>query len=89
MIVPTATALGNEKARISKAERGHDSRQGRQKNLATAFMMEVNGQYATYRNATRRTTGRVWQNRFYSCVLDELPLGNRSPLRRLGGLSLL
>ena len=35
------------------------------------FMMEVNGQYATYRNATQRTTGRVWQNRFYSCVLDD------------------
>ena len=24
-----------------------------------------------YRNATQRTTGRVWQNRFYSCVLDD------------------
>ena len=34
------------------------------------FMMDVNGQYATYRNATQKTTGRVWQNRFYSCVLD-------------------
>ena len=31
----------------------------------------MNGQYATYRNATQRTTGRVWQNRFYSCVLDD------------------
>ena len=27
--------------------------------------------YATYRNATQRTTGHVWQNRFYSCVLDD------------------
>ena len=35
------------------------------------FMMDLNGQYATYRNATRRTTGHVWQNRFYSCVLDD------------------
>lgn len=34
------------------------------------FMMQVNGQYATYRNATQRTSGRIWQNRFYSCVLD-------------------
>jgi len=34
------------------------------------FMMDVNGQYATYRNATQRTSGHVWQNRFYSCVLD-------------------
>ena len=34
-------------------------------------MMQVNGQYATYRNATQRTTGRLWQHRFYSCVLDD------------------
>ena len=35
------------------------------------FMMDLNGQYATYRNATQRTTGHVWQHRFYSCVLDD------------------
>ena len=35
------------------------------------FMMDVNGQYAIYRNATQRMTGHVWQHRFYSCVLDD------------------
>ena len=35
------------------------------------FMMEVKGHYTTYRNATQRTTGRVWQNRFSSCVLND------------------
>ena len=44
---------------------------GDQQDAISNFMMEVNGQYATYRNATQRTTGRVWQNRFYSCVLDD------------------
>jgi len=34
------------------------------------FMMDVNGHYATYRNATQRTSGHVWQDRFFSCVLD-------------------
>ena len=42
------------------------------------FMMDLNGQYATYRNATQRTTGctlgHVWQPRFYSCVPD-MPIG--------------
>ena len=33
-------------------------------------MMDLNGLYATYRNATHRHTGRVWQGRFYSAVLD-------------------
>ena len=34
------------------------------------FMMDVNGHYAAYRNATHHHTGRVWQGRFFSCVLD-------------------
>jgi len=34
------------------------------------FMMDVNGQYAMYRNAIHRTSGHLWQGRFYSCVLD-------------------
>ena len=42
------------------------------------FMMDLNGQYATYGNATQRTTrctiGHVWQHRFYSCVQD-MPIG--------------
>jgi putative transposase len=35
------------------------------------FMMDVNGRYATYRNATQRTRGHIWQDRFFSCVLDD------------------
>ena len=35
------------------------------------FMMDVNGQYATYRNRTHHHTGRVWQGRFFSCALDD------------------
>ncbi len=35
------------------------------------FMMDLNGLYATYRNVTHHHTGRVWQGRFYSCVLDD------------------
>lgn len=34
------------------------------------FMMDVNGHYAIYRNATQRTRGHLWQDRFFSCVLD-------------------
>ena len=33
-------------------------------------MMDLNGLYATHRNVTPRHTGRVWQGRFYSAVLD-------------------
>ncbi len=43
---------------------------GDRPNAISLFMMQVNGQYATYRNTTHCTTGRIWQNRFYSCVLD-------------------
>ena len=35
------------------------------------FMMDLNGLYATHRNVTHHHTGRVWQGRFYSCVLDD------------------
>ncbi len=35
------------------------------------FMMDVNGRYATYRHALERRSGRFWQGRFYSCVLDD------------------
>ena len=44
---------------------------GDQVDAISLFMMDVNGQYAIYRNATQRTSGHVWQHRFYSCVLDD------------------
>ena len=44
---------------------------GDRSDAISLFMMDLNGQYATYRHATQRTTGHVWQNRFYSCVLDD------------------
>ena len=44
---------------------------GDRQDAISRFMREVNGQYATYRIATQRATGGVWQNRFYSCVLDD------------------
>ena len=44
---------------------------GDRQDAISHFLREVNGQYATYRNATQRTAGRIWQNRFYSCVLDD------------------
>ena len=43
---------------------------GDQADAVSLFMMDLNGLYATYRNATHRHTGRVWQGRFYSAVLD-------------------
>ena len=35
-------------------------------------MREVHGRYARYRNAIERTSGHVWQNRYYSCPLEGL-----------------
>ena len=32
------------------------------------------GRYASYWNAVHRSSGHVWQGRFYSCPLDELHL---------------
>ena len=32
--------------------------------------MDLNGLYATYRKVTHRHTGRVWQGRFSSAILD-------------------
>ncbi len=48
------------------------SRLANRQDAISHFMMQVNGQYATYRNSTQRTAGRIWRNRFYSCVLDDL-----------------
>ncbi len=50
-------------------------------------MREVNGSYARYRNAIDRTSGHLWQNRYYSCVVEEERLGvvmryvERNPVR--------
>ncbi|MBI5282555.1 MAG: transposase [Candidatus Solibacter usitatus] len=38
--------------------------------LAVA-LRRVHGRYAQYLNARRVRTGHLWQNRFYSCALDE------------------
>ena len=43
---------------------------GDQADAVSLFMMDLNGLYATYRHATHRHTGRVWQGRFDSAVLD-------------------
>ena len=43
---------------------------GDQADVVSLFMMDLNGLYATYRHVTPRHTGRVWQGRFYSVVLD-------------------
>jgi putative transposase len=44
---------------------------GDQPDAISLFMMDVNGAYAMYRNATHRHTGRLWQGRFFASVLDE------------------
>jgi putative transposase len=38
--------------------------------LAVA-LRRAHGRYALYLNARRRRVGHLWQNRFYSCALDE------------------
>lgn len=37
-------------------------------------LKQTHGRYATYWNATHRSSGHVWQGRFYSCPLDETHL---------------
>lgn len=34
-------------------------------------LKHAHGRYATYWNATHKSTGHVWQGRFYSCPVDE------------------
>jgi putative transposase len=34
-------------------------------------LQRVHGRYAQYLNARRRRSGHLWQNRFFSCPLDE------------------
>ena len=38
-------------------------------------LREVHGRYARYRNAIDRSSGHVWQNRYYSCPVEEVGLG--------------
>src|SRR5437899_3954356 len=37
-------------------------------------LKQTHGRYASYWNARRRSSGHVWQGRFYSCPLDEAHL---------------
>ncbi len=39
-------------------------------------LREVHGRYARYRNAVERTSGHVWQNRYYSCAVDPVRLAS-------------
>jgi putative transposase len=39
-------------------------------------LREVHGRYARYRNAIERITGHLWQNRYYSCALEEVRLAS-------------
>ena len=41
--------------------------------LATA-LKQTHGRYASYWNATHKSSGHVWQGRFYSCPLDSAHL---------------
>jgi putative transposase len=38
-------------------------------------LREVHGRYARYRNALDRSSGHVWQNRYYSCAVEAVGLG--------------
>ena len=54
--------------------------------LATA-LKQTHGRYASYWNATHKSSGHVWQGRFYSCPLDDAHLwvalryAERNPVR--------
>ena len=37
-------------------------------------LKHTHGRYASYSNAAHRTSGHVWQGRYYSCPLDEVHL---------------
>ena len=57
---------------------------GDQADAVSLFMMDLNGLYATYRNVTHRHTGRVWQGRFYSAILDAASLHKTGPAPKIG-----
>lgn len=46
----------------------------RQGDSLALTLKQTHGRYATYWNATHRSSGHVWQGRFYSCPLDETHL---------------
>ncbi len=48
----------------------HLTAAGDRPDAISLFMMNVNGFYSAYRNATQRRAGRLWQGRFFSCLLD-------------------
>jgi putative transposase len=39
-------------------------------------MRELNGRYARYRNTVDQRSGHVWQNRYYSCAVEEIALAS-------------
>ena len=39
-------------------------------------LREVHGRYARYRNAIERSTGHLWQNRYYSCPCEGVRLAS-------------
>jgi putative transposase len=43
-------------------------------NSLSKTLREVHGRYATYRNALDRSSGHLWQSRYYSCAFEEIRL---------------
>src|SRR5258708_876492 len=39
-------------------------------------LREVHGRYARYRNAVERSSGHLWQNRYYSCAFEGVRLAS-------------
>ena len=52
-----------------------------EKSLAIAIR-RTHGRYAQYLNTRKLRTGHLWQNRFFSCPLEDSHLSRRPPLRR-------
>jgi putative transposase len=46
----------------------------RQASALAAALKQTHGRYASYWNAAHKSTGHVWQGRFYSCSLDSAHL---------------
>jgi putative transposase len=44
---------------------------GDRPDAVSLFMMNLNGFYSAYRHGTERRRGRLWQGRFFSCVLED------------------
>ena len=45
-----------------------------QPNSLSKTLREVHGRYAAYRNAMDRSSGHLWQNRYYSCAFETIRL---------------